>query len=258
MPSMTERVYPDEMDSSREIQRIIKEVFLRRYRLARDWLREHFGNRKIRIIDIASGSGFGSAILSELGETLGVDIDPESIEYANKHYRNGQLRFLIGDADDPAFLRQPRPVRRRGELGYDRACRRSNGLSRLDQEMPKSGWRLRPCLPFDLYHGLGRPSPQTGHKTAAGKLHVCLLRIRDKTAVYRREPFADSGTEKRVPGKPGASRASSETVDPLLSPPPISFCRQITSNDCGQRDPLSGSGVSAFSFSEWLKHLTEL
>ena len=104
MPSMTERVYPDEMDSSREIQRIIKEVFLRRYNLARDWLREHFENRKIRIIDIASGSGFGSAILSELGETLGVDIDPESIEYANKHYRNGQIGFLIGDADDPAFL----------------------------------------------------------------------------------------------------------------------------------------------------------
>lgn len=104
MPSMTERVYPDEMDSSREIQRIIKEVFLRRYRLARDWLGEHFGNRKIRTIDIASGSGFGTAILSELGETLGVDLDPESIEYANKHYRNGRVHFLTGDADAPAFL----------------------------------------------------------------------------------------------------------------------------------------------------------
>jgi 2-polyprenyl-3-methyl-5-hydroxy-6-metoxy-1,4-benzoquinol methylase len=101
---MTERVYPDEMDSSREIQRIIKEVFLRRYGLARDWLREHFGNRKIRVVDIACGSGFGSAILSELGQTVGVDIDPESVEYAKTHYRNGGVKFVVGDADDPAFL----------------------------------------------------------------------------------------------------------------------------------------------------------
>jgi len=136
MPSMTERVYPDEMDSSREIQRIIKEVFLRRYRLARDWLREHFGNRKIRIIDIASGSGFGSAILSELGETLGVDIDPESIEYANKHYRNGQLRFLIGDADDPAFL---------DSLGRFDAVVSSGTIEHVADPIAFLGW-IKRCL----------------------------------------------------------------------------------------------------------------
>jgi SAM-dependent methyltransferase len=108
MPSTTERVYPDEMDSSREFQRIIKQVFLRRYEVARDWLREHFNgrSREIRILDIACGSGFGSKILSALGETVGVDIDPESIEYAKAHYKNknGRVKFLTGNADDPAFL----------------------------------------------------------------------------------------------------------------------------------------------------------
>jgi 2-polyprenyl-3-methyl-5-hydroxy-6-metoxy-1,4-benzoquinol methylase len=104
MPSMTERVYPDEMDNSREIQKIIKDVFLRRYGLARDWLREHFGNRELKILDIACGSGFGSAILSVLGQTIGVDIDSESIEYAKTHYQNGRVKFLTGNADDPAFL----------------------------------------------------------------------------------------------------------------------------------------------------------
>jgi len=104
MPSMTERVYPDEMDTSREIQRIIKDVFLRRYGLARDWFKEHFGKRRLKILDIACGSGFGSAILSELGETMGVDIDSESIEYAKTHYQNGGVKFLSGNADDPAFL----------------------------------------------------------------------------------------------------------------------------------------------------------
>jgi SAM-dependent methyltransferase len=104
MPSMTERVYPDEMDSSREVQKIIKDVFLRRYGLARDWLKGHFGNRELRILDIACGSGFGSEILSVLGHTIGVDIDPESVEYAKSHYQNGRVKFMSGNADDPAFL----------------------------------------------------------------------------------------------------------------------------------------------------------
>lgn len=105
MPSMTERVYPDEMDSSRPIQGVIREVFLRRYGLARDWLREHFGPRPIEILDVACGSGFGSAILAELGRVLGLDVDAESVQYAREHYQGPNTEFRIGDANDPQFLR---------------------------------------------------------------------------------------------------------------------------------------------------------
>ena len=105
MPSMTERVYPDEMDSSRPIQRVIREVFLRRYNLARDWLREHFGPRRIRILDIACGSGFGSAILAELGDVVGVDLDEESVLYAREHYESENTEFRLGNANDPELLR---------------------------------------------------------------------------------------------------------------------------------------------------------
>jgi SAM-dependent methyltransferase len=104
MPSMTERVYPDEMDSSRPIQGVIREVFLRRYRLARDWLREHFGARKVRILDIACGSGFGSAILGELGTVVGADLDAESVQYAREHYQAVNVDFRTGDAEDRGFL----------------------------------------------------------------------------------------------------------------------------------------------------------
>ena len=131
MPSMTERVYPDEMDNGGEIQRVLKEIHLRRYRVARDWLKEHLGNRKIRVIDIACGSGFGTAILSELGETIGVDIDPESIEYAKSHYRNGHIDFMIGNADDKDFL---------NSLGRFDAIISSGTIEHIEDPITFLGW----------------------------------------------------------------------------------------------------------------------
>jgi 2-polyprenyl-3-methyl-5-hydroxy-6-metoxy-1,4-benzoquinol methylase len=139
MPSMTERVYPREMDSSREIQRILKEIHLRRYRLARDWLKEHLGNRKLRVIDIACGSGFGTAILSELGDTVGVDIDSESIEYAKKHYRNGHIDFQTGNADDTEFL---------NSLGRFDAIISSGTIEHIEDPITFLGWIKR-----SLNHG---------------------------------------------------------------------------------------------------------
>jgi SAM-dependent methyltransferase len=128
---MTERVYPDEMDSSREIQKVLKEIHLRRYRVARDWLRAHLGNRKSRVIDIACGSGFGTKILSELGETVGVDIDPESIEYAKTHYRNGKIDFMTGNADDTDFL---------NSLGRFDAIISSGTIEHIDDPIRFLGW----------------------------------------------------------------------------------------------------------------------
>ncbi|NLI97162.1 methyltransferase domain-containing protein [bacterium] len=107
MAGITERVYPKEMDAHAmdNIQGIMYKVFTTRYKVARDWLRSHFGSREIRILDIACGSGYGSEILSDLGEVTGVDIDKETVEYARKNYSNGRTAFLEGNADDASFLR---------------------------------------------------------------------------------------------------------------------------------------------------------
>lgn len=116
MPGISERVYPDDMDCGRPVQAALQRVFRERYLLARQWLALHFAREAagpgrastggdMRLVDIACGSGFGSAILSELGQVLGVDVDPDTVGYAVSHYGgNGRVSFRLGDANDRRFL----------------------------------------------------------------------------------------------------------------------------------------------------------
>jgi GT2 family glycosyltransferase/ubiquinone/menaquinone biosynthesis C-methylase UbiE len=50
------------------------------------------------VLDLASGEGYGSAILAKIAESVvGVDIDPESVTYAKNQYINcDNLKFLVG------------------------------------------------------------------------------------------------------------------------------------------------------------------
>lgn len=46
------------------------------------------------VIDMACGSGYGSAILStKAKKVIGIDIDESTIEYAKKHYKNNNLDY---------------------------------------------------------------------------------------------------------------------------------------------------------------------
>jgi 2-polyprenyl-3-methyl-5-hydroxy-6-metoxy-1,4-benzoquinol methylase len=50
------------------------------------------------ILDIASGEGYGSNILSKLAtHVYGVDIDAQTIEHAKKRYSKDNITFLTGD-----------------------------------------------------------------------------------------------------------------------------------------------------------------
>lgn len=106
MAGISERVYPKEMDPNamHNIQGVIYKVFMTRYKLARYWLKLHFRQRPVRILDIACGSGYGTEILSSLGEAVGVDLDPEAVEYARNNYTNPRTSFMEGNADDFGFL----------------------------------------------------------------------------------------------------------------------------------------------------------
>lgn len=107
MPGISERVYPKEMDSQgrHNIQGVMYEVFTTRYQVAREWLREYFGHNDVRVLDIACGSGYGTEILSSLGRAVGVDMDPDAVEYANTNYADKRTSFKIGNADDLDFLK---------------------------------------------------------------------------------------------------------------------------------------------------------
>lgn len=53
------------------------------------------------VLDIASGSGYGSSILAKTAKKVyGVDIDKTSVEYARQNYSKNNLEFLIGNATD--------------------------------------------------------------------------------------------------------------------------------------------------------------
>ena len=52
-----------------------------------------------RVLDIASGEGYGSNLLSSVAvDVTGVDIDQECVDYANARYGTKSLRYRQGDA----------------------------------------------------------------------------------------------------------------------------------------------------------------
>src|SRR5688572_10418148 len=83
-----ERMLPEMRDPSILIEH------LHRYALAKQ-----FCQGKI-VLDIASGEGYGSNILSDVAqEVIGVDIDEVSVKYASHKYKNKNLSFKTGSAD---------------------------------------------------------------------------------------------------------------------------------------------------------------
>ncbi|MFC0266596.1 glycoside hydrolase family 99-like domain-containing protein [Kushneria aurantia] len=59
----------------------------------------HVAGRKV--LDIASGEGYGSAMLAEqAAHVIGVDIDADSVAHALRHYQRDNLEFRQGDCAD--------------------------------------------------------------------------------------------------------------------------------------------------------------
>ena len=59
----------------------------------------------MRVLDLASGEGFGAAILATTAASvLGVDVDPPSVEHSRIGYKAANLSFLAADARDLGAL----------------------------------------------------------------------------------------------------------------------------------------------------------
>ncbi|MGJ5629345.1 methyltransferase domain-containing protein, partial [Nostoc sp. CALU 1950] len=73
----------------------IKYEHLHRYALCLDFV---IGKS---VLDIASGEGYGSALLARVAESvIGVDISSEAVEYSSQEYRNyDNLKFMLGSCD---------------------------------------------------------------------------------------------------------------------------------------------------------------
>jgi len=58
------------------------------------------------VLDVACGTGYGSAILITEGRAkqyLGLDCSNEAVGFANKHYKNEAARFFVGNAEELSF-----------------------------------------------------------------------------------------------------------------------------------------------------------
>ena len=68
---------------------------LHRYLMARHLARD------LDVLDVASGEGYGSALLAQTARSvIGIEIDPASIAHAERSYNMPNLRFIGGDARD--------------------------------------------------------------------------------------------------------------------------------------------------------------
>src|SRR6478609_650086 len=66
---------------------------LHRYFLAREFCRAK------QVLDIASGEGYGSALLAQTAErVIGIELDPQTVKHASSSYQRSNLRYIQGDA----------------------------------------------------------------------------------------------------------------------------------------------------------------
>lgn len=82
--------------------------WFRRHLVVYEWIAQRVRGR--RVVDLACGEGYGSAVLAETASSVvGVDANPEAFEHAKAKYRRPRFeRTMIelweGDVDDVVFL----------------------------------------------------------------------------------------------------------------------------------------------------------
>jgi 2-polyprenyl-3-methyl-5-hydroxy-6-metoxy-1,4-benzoquinol methylase len=94
LPVTWERLIPKQIADDPASQKIF-EIHSRRYETASRYVQGK------RVLDIASGAGYGSQMLGVAGAraVVGVDISPETVEYARKNYQTSSVEFVCANAE---------------------------------------------------------------------------------------------------------------------------------------------------------------
>lgn len=89
-----ERLVPNYMANDRASKRIT-EIHLLHYEIAQKYVPQK------SVLDIACGSGYGSQMLHLAGanSVVGVDVCPDTIQYARQHYAASGIEFICDDAE---------------------------------------------------------------------------------------------------------------------------------------------------------------
>jgi 2-polyprenyl-3-methyl-5-hydroxy-6-metoxy-1,4-benzoquinol methylase len=89
-----ERLVPKQVADDPASQKIL-DIHIRRYETAAQYVQGK------KVLDIACGAGYGSQMLGLAGAiaVVGVDVSPQTIQYASKHYQATNVKFICKDAE---------------------------------------------------------------------------------------------------------------------------------------------------------------
>ena len=92
-----ERIYPNNIHSDDTHSQAALALHLDRYDFASTHLKGDV------VVDIACGCGYGTALMAEAHpdkQFIGVDIDPEAIDYASQYYKFPNLEYICSSAEE--------------------------------------------------------------------------------------------------------------------------------------------------------------
>lgn len=92
-----ERIYPNDLNPQNPDDQATLAIHMQRYEFASGLLSD-----AKRVLDMACGCGYGTALLAEQNpdkQVTGVDIDPDAIAYAQQHYQLPNLSYICANAE---------------------------------------------------------------------------------------------------------------------------------------------------------------
>lgn len=86
------------MDFNERVIPGVSSNFMFKEALARYEFAKKYVKSGMNILDLGSGTGYGTSVLMVGGvSVLGVDINTEAVDFSNKHYANSNVKFKKGD-----------------------------------------------------------------------------------------------------------------------------------------------------------------
>lgn len=144
-----------------------------------------------RVLDIACGTGYGCHMVAkerkrEITEVIGVDIDEETLYYANREYNHQKVTYVKGDVLDPHLP---------GQLGEFDVILSFETIEHVKEDqifmdhlyqMLKPGGTLVLSSPFGRGRGMPTSEPYHFHQFTPEEFEDLFTRFSDVEIYYQR------------------------------------------------------------------------
>ncbi|WP_367159393.1 methyltransferase domain-containing protein [Kozakia baliensis] len=161
---------------------------LHRYLLARDFCRGK------SVLDIASGEGYGSALLAQTAQNvIGIDINESAVAHARKEFVGGNLKYIIGNAQEISLEDDSIDVIVSFET-IEHLENQDKFLSEVKRLLRKDGLLILSTPDKNIYSGEGRPSnPFHIHEMSFDDFEKKLSSLFSHVSFLNQRPFIGSG-----------------------------------------------------------------